>query len=160
MTGMHTAPAQPADCRAAALMRTSLCASILVVEDNACVRQVLVEALRTEGGYIVCSAGTVGAALALMGGCTENYDLLVLGVGLPDGDGRTLCASLRMEGFTLPVILLSDLSHEDDVARGFEAGADDYLVKPVSAGELLARVRSQLRHVVLNHEPVETSCRV
>lgn len=152
MTGMHATLMQPAS------SRISLCASILVVEDDACARQVILESLTNEGGYIVCSAGTVGAALSLMGGCTENYDLLVLGVGLPDGDGRTFCASLRMEGFTLPVILLSDLSHEDDVARGFEAGVDDYLVKPVSAGELLARVRGQLRHVVLNHDRVETSC--
>ena len=152
MTGMHAVPMQPAS------SRTFSGASILVVEDDACARQVLVETLTNEGGYIVCSAGTIGAALALMGGCAENYDLLVLGISLPDGDGHTFCTSLRLEGFTLPVMLLSDLSHENDVVRGFEAGADDYLVKSVNACELLARVRSQLRHVVLGCEQAGPSC--
>ena len=60
-------------------------------------------------------------------------------------DGRDLCASLRRQGFHLPVILLSGLGGEDDIVGGFEAGADDYLIKPFGMAELLARLAAQLR---------------
>lgn len=120
-------------------------ASILVVEDHAYVRQLLVETLTEGGGFVVCLAGTLGRAQAWMTQCGESFDLMVLDVGLPDGDGRNFCANLRQQGFSLPVIILSGLAQEDDVVRGFEAGADDYVVKPFSARELVARVRAQLR---------------
>jgi len=76
----------------------------------------------------------------------NSFAAAVLDVSLPDGDGRRFCADLRRQGFDLPVILLSGLSSEDDVVRGLEAGADDYLVKPFSIAELLGRVAAKLRH--------------
>ena len=118
---------------------------ILVVEDDADVRSLLFEALTDVGGFPVYTAGTAGAARALMAGCGNGFAAAVLDIGLPDGDGRDLCASLRQQGFHLPVILLSGLGGEDDIAGGFEAGADDYLVKPFGMAELLARLAAQLR---------------
>lgn len=118
---------------------------ILVVEDDADVRSLLVEALTDVGCFLVYAVGTAGAAQALMAEYGDSFAVAVLDVGLPDGDGRDFCASLRRQGFHLPVILLSGLGGEDDVVRGFEAGADDYLVKPFGIAELLARIAAQLQ---------------
>ena len=135
-----------------------MCRSILVVEDNADVRGVIAEMLKEVGGFTVHLASTISNARLLMAANAGDFGLLVLNVSLPDGDGRTFCASLREQGFTLPVILLSGLSHEDDVVRGFEAGADDYLAKPFRVRELLARIRNQLRHAAAQCEPGASSC--
>ena len=120
--------------------------SILVVEDDVAVREMLVETLTVEGGYGVQTAGTISSAQALTSGYGHSFDALLLDVGLPDGDGREFCANLRQRGFRLPILLLSGLSHEDDIVGGLEAGADDYLIKPFRVGELLARISGQLRH--------------
>ena len=118
---------------------------ILIVEDDADVRSLLFEALTDLGGFLVYTVGTIGAAQALIAGCGESFAAAVLDIGLPDGDGRDLCASLRRQGFHLPVILLSGRGGEDDIVGGFEAGADDYLVKPFGMAELMARIAAQLR---------------
>ena len=120
--------------------------SILVVEDDVAVRELLVETLTIGGGYGVQTASTISSAQALMSEHGEGFDVILLDVGLPDGDGREFCASLRQRGFRLPIFLLTGLGHEDDIVGGLEAGADDYLVKPFRVGELLARVAGQLRH--------------
>ena len=120
--------------------------SILVVEDDIDIREMLVETLMIEGGYGVQTAGTISGAQALTSEYGHSFDALLLDVGLPDGDGREFCASLRQRGFKLPIFLLSGLSHEDDIINGLKAGADDYLVKPFGVGELLTRVAGQLRH--------------
>ena len=83
-----------------------------------------------------------------MAECGGSFTVAVLDASLPDGDGRTFCSSLRRQGFDLPVILVSGLGGEEDVASGLESGADDYLVKPFGVAELLARVAAQLRHAV------------
>ena len=119
--------------------------SVLVVEGDAGVRDLLVEALTGEGGFLVHAAGTVGEAQALMAERGGSFAVAVLDVGLPDGDGRKLRASLRRQGFDPPVILLDSLGHGDGIARSLEAGADDCLVKPFGVAELLARVAAQLR---------------
>ena len=124
---------------------TAMHSPILVVEDDADVRSLLFEALTEVGGFLVYTVETAGAAQALMEGCGDSFAAVVLDVSLPDGDGRDFCASLRRQGFHLPVILLSGLSGEDYFVGGFEAGADDYLVKPFSLDELLARLAAQLR---------------
>ena len=95
---------------------------------------------------MVRPAETIGEARTLLAERGRGFAVAVLNVGLPDGDGRRFCASLRWQGFRLPVILVSGLGGEDDVVRGLEAGADDYLVKPFGVAELLARVAVQLRH--------------
>ncbi len=127
---------------------------VLVVEDDADIRSLLFEALTELGGFLVYTVETAGAAQALMAGCGDSFAAAVLDVSLPDGDGRDLCASLRRQGFHLPVILLSGLGGEDEIVRGFEAGADDYLVKPFGVAELLARLAAQLRRTAPQARPM------
>ena len=127
---------------------------LLVVEDDADVRSLLFEALTDLGGFLVYTVGTIGAAQALVAACGGSFAAAVLDIGLPDGDGRDLCASLRRQGFHLPVILLSGWGGEDDIVGGFEAGADDYLIKPFEVTELLARIAAQLRRTAPQAKPV------
>ena len=141
------------------LLEARMCTSILVIENDADVRGVIADMLKEVGGFTVHLTSTISnARLLLMAATAGDFGLLVLNVSLPDGDGRTFCASLREQGFTLPVILLSGSSHEDDVVRGFEAGADDYLAKPFRVRELLARIRNQLCHAAAKCEPGASSC--
>lgn len=119
---------------------------ILLLEDDADVRDLLVEALSDDGTFAVHAAVTIGEAQALVADHGDSFAAAVLDVSLPDGDGRQLCIDLRGQGFHWPVILLSGLGGEDDVARGLDAGADDYLVKPFGIAELLARIAAKLRH--------------
>ncbi len=74
-----------------------------------------------------------------------RYDAVLLDIGLPDGDGRDLCARLRKHGLKMPIIMLTGADAEQDVVRGLDAGANDYIAKPFRLNELLARVRAQLR---------------
>jgi DNA-binding response OmpR family regulator len=118
---------------------------VLIVEDDAALRAALAEHLLAEGGLLPGEAGTVAEAEALLGAADARWDAVLLDLGLPDGDGRDLCARLRRAGRRMPVIMLTGLDGEADVVRGLEAGADDYLAKPFRAGELLARLRARLR---------------
>jgi len=115
---------------------------ILVVEDDAAIREGVVDAL-TFQGYRPHSAGTyregLDAALRL------TYDLLLLDLVLPGGDGLNLLAELRLARPTVPVILVTARGREEDRVKGLELGADDYVVKPFSVKELLARVAAVLR---------------
>lgn len=115
--------------------------SILVVEDEATVRETLALNLRAEG-YEVLTAenGEIGLRMAR----ETDLDLIVLDVMLPELDGLTVCRVLRKEG-NVPIILLTARGTETDKIVGLESGADDYIVKPFSLGEFLARVRAALR---------------
>ncbi len=115
--------------------------SILVVEDEATVRETLALNLRAEG-YEVLTAenGEMGLRMAR----ETDLDLIVLDVMLPELDGLTVCRVLRKEG-NVPIILLTARGTETDKIIGLESGADDYIVKPFSLGEFLARVRAALR---------------
>ena len=114
---------------------------VLIVEDEADIRRFVRLALQSEG-HDVYESDTVQRALIEAG--TRRPDLLVLDLGLPDGDGVDVIRGLR--GWSsIPVIVLSARSNEADKIQALDAGADDYLVKPFGAGELLARVRAQLR---------------
>jgi DNA-binding response OmpR family regulator len=119
---------------------------ILLLEDDADVRGLLAEALSDTGAFAVHAVATIGEAQALVAARGNGFAAAVLDVTLPDGNGREFCADLRRQGFHWPVILLSGLASEDDAVRGLEAGADDYLAKPFSIAELLARVAAKLRH--------------
>jgi DNA-binding response OmpR family regulator len=116
--------------------------TILVVEDDAAIRRGLCDALAF-AGYAVgeCARGdeAVDRALALA------PDLLLLDVLLPGKDGFEILRELRVSHPQLPVILLTARGAEEDRVRGLKLGADDYVVKPFSAGELLARVEAVLR---------------
>ncbi len=115
---------------------------ILVVEDDAAIRRGLADALAFAGYDVVqCARGdeAVGRALA------ESPDLLLLDVLLPGKDGFEILRDLRRSHPQLPVIMLTARGAEDDRVRGLRLGADDYVVKPFSASELLARVEAVLR---------------
>ena len=115
--------------------------NVLVIEDEADIRRFVRLALESEG-HVVFEAG--GYQRGLIDAGTRRPELLVLDLGLPDGNGVELIRDLR--GWSaMPVIVLSARTAEADKIAALDAGADDYLVKPFGAGELLARVRAQLR---------------
>jgi two-component system copper resistance phosphate regulon response regulator CusR len=115
---------------------------ILVVEDEPKTGDYLRQGL-AEAGFVVDLArdGRDGLHLAL----TETYDLLILDVMLPGLDGWRVLQDLRAQGREMPVLFLTARDQVEDRVRGLELGADDYLVKPFSFAELLARVRTILR---------------
>lgn len=120
---------------------SALAARILVVEDDADIRRFVRLTLEAEG-HEVFEADGMKRGLIEAG--TRRPDILVLDLGLPDGDGVDLIRELRTWS-AMPIIVLSARSAENDKIAALDAGADDYLVKPFGAGELLARVRAQLR---------------
>ncbi|MBK6683073.1 MAG: response regulator transcription factor [Deltaproteobacteria bacterium] len=115
---------------------------ILVVEDDAAVREGLVDALSFEG-YQVLEAGTFKEAVRV--GVEAGYDLLMLDLVLPGGDGLDVLAEVRLARPTTPVIILTARGQEQDRVAGLKLGADDYVQKPFSIKELLARVEAVLR---------------
>jgi len=120
--------------------------TVLLVEDERELRATLREALEVEG-WRVHAAASLADARALLANALrdEPPDAVLLDLGLPDGDGESLLATLRREQGT-PVIVISARDAESGKIRLLDAGADDYLVKPFSIGELLARLRVALRH--------------
>jgi len=115
---------------------------ILVVEDDRSIREGIADAL-TFQGYSVLQAerGDIGIEKALHGGC----DLVLLDLVLPVADGLAVLREIRKAKPTLPVIVLTARGEENDRVRGLQSGADDYVVKPFSVRELLARVDAVLR---------------
>jgi two-component system, OmpR family, KDP operon response regulator KdpE len=121
-------------------------ACLLVVEDDAALSAIIVETLST-----ICprvrSAFTVAGAIAE---CSkETPDLIVLDLGLPDGDGSQLLVHLR-EVTSVPIIVLSGREEDEEKVMLLDAGADDFISKPCSPAELLARVRGQLRRAAMS----------
>ena len=120
---------------------TELATHILIVEDEADIRRFVRLTLEAEG-HTVHEAATLQRGLIEAG--TRRPDLVVLDLGLPDGDGVDLIRELRTWS-AMPIIVLSARSAEASKIAALDAGADDYLVKPFGSGELMARVRAQLR---------------
>ena len=116
---------------------------ILVVEDDTDLSAELAAQIG-HGGYGATTVSTLAAARDALAITPSNFDLVLLDVGLPDGNGCTLCADLRRNGQTLPVIILSGHTDEDDVVRGLEDGADAYMRKPFHSAELMARLKHLL----------------
>src|SRR5512133_672757 len=115
---------------------------LLVVEDEPKLGALLVRALRAEGHAIdLCETGED----ALWRAGSVAYDAIVLDVGLPGIDGFETCRRLRAEGVWAPVLMLTARGTVEDRVSGLDAGADDYLTKPFSFAELLARVRALRR---------------
>jgi DNA-binding response OmpR family regulator len=117
---------------------------ILIVEDELPMRTALEDCLAGEGFRVIsASDGERGLERALK----EKPDLVLLDVMMPRLDGFAVCAELRRVGRTVPVLMLTAKGQVRDRVTGLDAGADDYLVKPFSTDELLARVRALLRRV-------------
>jgi len=130
-------------------------ARVLIVEDEVDIRRFVRMALESEGHE---SFEADGVKRGLIEAGTRRPELIVLDLGLPDGDGVDFIRDLRGWS-TVPVIVLSARSSEFDKIAALDAGADDYLVKPFGAGELMARVRAQLRRYSQQAATGETSIR-
>src|SRR5580704_19638606 len=115
--------------------------TILVAEDDAAIRELLTHHLEREGFGVIGACDGHAALRRARGGA----DLLVLDVGLAGVDGYDIARTLRREERTLPIVMLTARSDEIDRVLGFELGADDYVCKPFSPRELLARIKSILR---------------
>ena len=124
---------------------------LLVVEDDKTILKNLHRGL-TEVGFEVVTAETAGSALQCAQ--TEPFDGMVLDLMLPDRSGLDLLQDLRNTGFNSPVLILSALTTVDDRIRGLEKGGDDYLIKPFSFRELVARLRAQLNREVPGRQVV------
>jgi len=118
---------------------------ILIVDDDRALRATLSEQLAVDGEFAAAEAASAADAEARIMSGANRYDAVILDVGLPDGDGRDLCARLRRAGIKVPIIMLTGSDDESDVVRGLESGANDYIAKPFRLAELLARLRAQLR---------------
>ncbi len=118
---------------------------ILIVDDDLALRETLVEQLEFDGEFRAEQAGSINEAESKVTARDSRFDAVILDVGLPDGDGRDLCASLRRQNMRMPIIMLTGSDDEADVVRGLDSGANDYIAKPFRLAELLARLRAQLR---------------
>ena len=115
---------------------------ILVVEDDANIAAAIRRELVDQHYSVdVASDGMAGEDLAL----SNDYDLILLDLMLPKKDGRDVCKSLREDGLTTPILMMTALGEAEDTIHGLDAGADDYLVKPYAMSELAARLRALLR---------------
>jgi DNA-binding response OmpR family regulator len=115
---------------------------ILLVEDDLHSAAILLQLL-AESHYTIDAVADAKTAWQYVE--TYDYDLIILDVMLPDSNGLGLCAKLRNEGYTTPVLLLTAKDSTSDRVMGLEAGADDYVVKPYHFQELVARIRALLR---------------
>ncbi len=114
----------------------------LVVEDDAAIRRFLKKGLREASFAVdVADDGSVGYEMA----CVERYDIIILDLMLPGRDGLSILKDLRSSGNVTPVICLTARDAVEDRVEGLDLGADDYLSKPFSFAELLARIRALLR---------------
>ena len=118
--------------------------SVLIVEDEKHLADGLCYNLRAEG-YTVDAVSDAEAALATLEKDPLAYDVIVLDVMLPGMDGFSLANTLRSKGLFVPILMLTARGQAEDVLRGFEAGADDYLPKPFELAVLIARIHALLR---------------
>lgn len=132
-------------------------ARVVIIEDEKAIADTLIHTLEMDG-FCVEWFDTAGAGLNFIK--TSNVDLLILDVGLPDANGFELCKQIR-EFSSLPIIFLTARNDEIDRVVGLEIGADDYVTKPFSPREMLARVKLRLKPYVVRetqiNEPTELS---
>jgi len=127
--------------------------TVLIVEDEKSIVDILRFNLEKEGYKCVAAYdGEAGLNAAL----TENPDLILLDVMLPKMIGFDVCRALREKGNNVPVIILTAREEEEDKVLGLEIGADDYITKPFSMRELMARVKANIRRTVMQTAVVET----
>ncbi|MDE1938779.1 MAG: response regulator transcription factor [Alphaproteobacteria bacterium] len=116
---------------------------VLLVEDDDMLRTSLAEQLSQESDCMVVEAADCASARRM---ASEGlYEFMILDVGLPDGDGRTLCRDFRGQGITCPILLLTAADTDHDAIEGLDSGANDYVTKPFRFAVLMARVHAHLR---------------
>lgn len=124
---------------------------LLLIEDSARLRALVTEAVRAAGWRVDSVAGVAEAEAAV---ATTQYDVLLLDLGLPDGDGVDFVRARRALRDQTPILAVSARSAVEDRVNALDAGADDYLVKPFNSRELLARARALMRRAPLSAQPV------
>jgi DNA-binding response OmpR family regulator len=117
--------------------------TILIVDDDAALRRSLAEQLELNAEFasVQCDSGTAALELIQQG----RFDAVLLGVALPDIDGRELCRQLRRASVGVPIVMVAAADGEADIERALDAGATDYVTKPFRVNDLLARLRMHLR---------------
>ena len=126
---------------------------VLIIEDEPELRAQIADTLRQQN-YTVDTAGD--GVTGLERACTEPYDLLILDIMLPVQDGFAVLREMRAEQVATPVLMLTARVEVEDRVRGLDLGADDYLLKPFSMAELLARIRALLRRSHTQASPLLT----
>lgn len=116
---------------------------LLIVDDDAYLRATLRQQLLVEGFNDVFDVGVIADLDNVLR--HANPDLILLNVQMPDGNGIDICQRLRRNGFAKPIVMLIAKGDEGDIVCGLEAGANDYVIKPLRLGELIALIRTQLR---------------
>lgn len=114
---------------------------ILLVEDNESIVMGLQYLLENEGFTIKIAENVKGASRLLE---ADKFDLILLDIGLPDGNGFTLCEKIK-QNYQTPIIFLTAKEEENDVVKGLDLGADDYIIKPFRNRELISRMKNVLR---------------
>lgn len=125
--------------------------SILIVEDDPTLLRSLSDNFRSRG-FDVNTAGD--GNIALKKASRGAADIILLDIMLPEVNGYEICRSLRREGVNTPIVMLTAKGHEEDIIRGLDLGADDYVTKPFSIRELIARVEALLRRISHDNELV------
>jgi DNA-binding response OmpR family regulator len=128
-------------------------ATVLIIEDDSTMLRGLVDNFRAQDYRVIAAAdGRQGLDAALV----QTPELIVLDIMLPKINGYEICRSIRQHGLDMPIIMLTAKGQEEDIIRGLELGADDYVTKPFSIRELLARAAAFLRR---RHAGVSEECR-
>ncbi len=128
---------------------------ILLVEDEVAIREF--EAINLQrAGYVIAQAGSGEEALEIYDEAPDSFDIALLDISMPGMDGFDVCKELRTRSASLGIIMLTARTQEMDKVSGLMLGADDYITKPFSPTELLARVDSLYRRVQMNREKTST----
>lgn len=125
-----------------------------MIEDDLAIGRALLSVFQDEGHQVVWCRLAANAVARLEG---EEFDAVLLDLGLPDGDGTTVLRDLRAAGLAIPVLIITARDSLQDRLNGFDLGADDYLIKPFEIPELLARLKAVVRRAGL---PVDGSARL
>ena len=123
--------------------------TILVVEDNADMQELFCTVL-SDGGYRTLSAFDGMEALDIME--KEYIDLIVADIMMPNMDGYELTKSLRQANYNIPILMVTAKAQFEDIQKGFRAGTDDYMIKPINVKELVLRVEALLRRSRISSE--------
>ena len=124
---------------------------ILIIEDERKIADTLKFGLSEHGYQLeVAYDGTIGLRIFL----SYDFDLVILDINLPGINGFDLCKMIREKNKKIPIIMLTSMGRLEDKIEGYDAGADDYMVKPFEFKELLMKIRAQLKHIMSQHLPV------